>query len=195
MAKTEWKGSALLAPLPVALVTSTDGEKDNVFTVAWTGIVNSHPPKLYISVRPERHSHSLIEKTREFVLHPVPASLVKAGDGCGVYTGRKVDKFRKYHLTKEPANHVAPPVIAECPLAFECRVTDIIKLGSHDMFLADILAVDVDDSLLDEAGKLHIERADLVSFSHGEYRTMGKKLSAFGGSVKKKKTAPKASKG
>ena len=195
MAKTEWKGSALLAPLPVALVTSSDGKTQNVFTVAWTGIVNSHPPKLYISVRPERYSFELLSKSREFVLHPVPKSLVKAADGCGIYTGKKVDKFAKYKLKTEPANHVVAPVLADAPMAFECRVTDIIPLGSHHMFLADILSVDVDESLLDENGKLCMSRANLVSFSHGEYVALGKKIEGFGGSVKKKKSPQKLPKG
>ena len=191
MAKTEWKGSALLSPLPVALVTSADGDKQNVFTVAWTGIVNTHPPKLYISVRPERYSYSLIEKSREFVLHPVPKSMVKVADGCGIYTGKKVDKFAKYKLTTEPANHVSAPLLADAPLAFECRVTDIIPLGTHHMFLADILSVDVDEKLLDASGKLRMERAELISFSHGEYLAPGKKIEGFGGSVKKKKQPSK----
>ena len=191
MAKTEWKGSALLSPLPVALVTSSYGEKQNLFTVAWTGIVNTHPAKLYISVRPERYSYSLIEKSREFVLHPVPKGMVKAADGCGIYTGKKVDKFAKYKLKTEPANHVSAPLLADAPIAFECRVTDIIPLGSHHMFLADILSVDVDESLLDENGKLCMERADLIAFSHGEYFALGKKLQGFGGSVKKKKQPSK----
>ena len=195
MAKTEWKGSALLAPLPVALVTSSDGERQNVFTVAWTGIVNSHPPKLYISIRPERYSFELIEKSREFVLHPVPKSLVKAADGCGIYTGKKVDKFQKYKLGTEPANHVSAPILSAAPIAFECRVTDIIPLGSHHMFLADILSVDVDGSLLDESGKLCMARANLISFSHGEYLAPGKKIEGFGGSVKKKKQPRKPAKG
>ena len=195
MAKTEWKGSTLLAPLPVALVTSADGDKQNVFTVAWTGIVCSHPPKLYISVRPERYSFDLITKSREFVLHPATKALAKATDGCGIFTGKKVDKFQKYKLGTEPANHVSAPLLADAPLAFECRVSDIIPLGSHHMFLADILSVDVDESLLDENGKLCMERADLISFSHGEYVALGKKLQGFGGSVKKKKSPQKSPKG
>ena len=195
MAKTEWKGSTILSPLPVALVTSANGDIQNVFTVAWTGIVCSHPPKLYISVRPERYSFDLIEKSREFVLHPVPKSLAQAADGCGIYSGKKVDKFAKYKLETEPANHVSAPILSAAPIAFECRVSDIIPLGTHHMFLADILSVDVDDSLLDENGKLCMERAELISFSHGEYLAPGKKIAGFGGSVKKKKQPRKPSKG
>ena len=195
MAKVKWKGSALLAPLPVALVTSADGEKQNVFTVAWTGIVNSHPPKLYISVRPERYSFELIQKSREFVLHPATKELLAATDGCGIYTGKKVDKFKKYHLATEPADLVGAPVLTDAPMAFECRVTDILQLGSHHMFIADILQVDIEERLLDEDGKLHLERANLLSFAHGEYCPVGRKLSAFGGSVKKKKRTSKSSKG
>lgn len=195
MAKVKWKGSALLAPLPVALVTTADGEKRNILTIAWTGIVNSHPPKLYISVRPERYSFELLQASREFVLHPATKELLKATDGCGIYTGKKVDKFKKYHLATEPADLVGAPVLTDAPMAFECRVTDIIPLGSHHMFLADILQIDVEERLLDEAGKLHLERANLISFAHGEYLPVGRRLNRFGGSVKKKNSPQKSSKG
>ncbi|MBQ7172616.1 MAG: flavin reductase family protein [Clostridia bacterium] len=195
MAKVKWKGSALLAPLPVALVTVADGEKQNILTIAWTGIVNSHPPKLYISVRPERYSFEMLQASREFVLHPATKDLLAATDGCGIYSGKKVDKFKKYHLATEPADQVLAPVLSAAPMAFECRVTDVIPLGSHHMFLADILQIDIEESLLDEKGKLHLERANLISFAHGEYCPIGRKLGGFGGSVKKKKSPRKSSKG
>lgn len=195
MAKVKWKGSALLAPLPVALVTCADGEKQNILTIAWTGIVNSHPPKLYISVRPERYSFEMLQKSREFVLHPATKELLAATDGCGIYSGKKVDKFKKYHLETEQADLVAAPVLTAAPMAFECRVTDVIPLGSHHMFLADILQIDIEENLLDEKGKLHLERANLISFAHGEYLPVGRRLSSFGGSVKKKKSPKKSSKG
>ena len=187
MSKVVWKGGALSAPLPPVMVTCSDGEKDNIITIAWTGIVNTIPPKTYISVRPSRHSYNIIKESGEFVINLTPASLIKTADYCGIYTGAKVDKFAKCGLTKGEASQVSVPLIEECPLALECRVTDIIPLGSHHMFLADIVAVDVDESLLDKDGKLHLERAGLAAFAHGEYFELGKKVGNFGFSVKKKK--------
>lgn len=186
MSKIKWKGGALLAPVPPTLVACSDGEHDNVFTVAWTGIVNTVPPKTYISVRPSRYSYSLIKKSGVFTVNLVPSSLVRAADTCGVYTGAKVDKFRKCSLTREAASEIDCPMIAECPLSLECRVTDIIPLGSHDMFLADIVAVDVDESLVDEKGKLHLERAGLAAYAHGDYFELGKRIGSFGFSVAKR---------
>ena len=187
MSKVVWKGGALSAPLPPVMVTCSDGEKDNIITIAWTGIVNTIPPKTYISVRPSRHSYNIIKESGEFVINLTPASLIKTADYCGIYTGAKVDKFAKCGLTKAEASQVSVPLIEECPLALECRVTDITPLGSHHMFLADIVAVDVDESLLDKDGKLHLERAGLAAFAHGEYFELGKKVGNFGFSVKKKK--------
>ena len=180
MAKTKWRGGTLLAPVPPALVTCRDGELDNVLTIAWTGIVNSDPPKTYISVRPSRHSYNVIKNSGVFAINLTTKSLVRAADWCGVYTGAKVDKFERCRLTKEPANEINCPILAESPLVLECRVCDVVPLGSHDMFLADIVAVDVDESLLDESGKLHLERAELVAYSHGEYFELGKRLGKFG---------------
>ena len=187
MSKVSWKGGTLLGPLPPTLVTCGTMEESNVLTVAWTGIASTHPPKTYISLRPTRHSYGIIKERGEFVIHLTPASLIRAADWCGVHTGRKVDKFAKWKLTKEPASVVAAPVIAQCPLALECRVTQILPLGSHDMFLADIVAVDVDERLLDESGALRLERADLAAFAHGAYYTLGKRIGKFGFSVRKKK--------
>ena len=187
MAKTKWRGGTLLAPVPPALVTCRDGEFDNVLTIAWTGIVNSDPPKTYISVRPSRHSYNVIKNSGVFAINLTTKSLVRAADWCGVYTGAKVDKFERCRLTKEPASEINCPILAESPLVLECRVCDVVPLGSHDMFLADIVAVDVDESLLDESGKLHLERAELVAYSHGEYFELGKRLGKFGYSVAKKK--------
>ena len=187
MARKSFKAGALTAPLPPVMVTCSDGEQDNIITIAWTGIVNTIPPKTYISVRPSRHSYNIIKESGEFVINLTPASLIKTADYCGIYTGAKVNKFEKCGLTKAEASQVSVPLIEECPLALECRVTDIIPLGSHHMFLADILAVDVDDSLLDKDGKLHLERAGLAAFAHGEYFEIGKKVGNFGFSVKKKK--------
>lgn len=187
MPKVHWKGSALLSPVPPALVTCARGDKTNIITIAWTGIVNSQPPKTYISVRPTRHSYEMIRQTREFAVHLTPASLIRAADWCGVHTGAKVNKFERCRLTPEPASVISVPLIAECPLALECRVTDILPLGSHDMFLADIVAVDADESLLDGEGKLRMERADLAAYAHGDYYSLGRRLGKFGFSVAKKK--------
>ena len=187
MSKIKWKGGALIAPLPPVMVSCGDMEHSNILTVAWTGITNTIPPKTYISVRPSRHSYNIIKESGEFVLNLTPASLIKAADYCGIYTGAKVDKFAKCNLTREAASEVACPLIAECPLSIECKVTDIIPLGTHDMFMADIVAVNVEDSLLDKNGKLDLARAGLAAFAHGEYFELGKKIGYFGFSTAKKK--------
>lgn len=192
MAKIKWRGGALTAPVPPAMVSCGTMENSNIITVAWTGITNTVPPKTYISVRPSRHSYGIIKESGEFVINLTPSNLIRAADFCGVYTGAKVDKFSKCSLTKEAASEVSCPIIAESPLSLECKVTDIIELGSHHMFLADIVAVDVDDSLIDGAGKLHLERAELAAFAHGEYFELGKKIGYFGFSAaKKRKKTPK----
>ena len=187
MSKIVWKGGALAAPLPPCMVTCSDGERDNIITIAWTGIVNTIPPKTYISVRPSRHSYEMIKKSGEFVINLTPVSLIKTADYCGIHTGAKVDKFERCGLHKTAASAVSVPLIEECPLSLECKVTDVIPLGSHDMFLADVVAVDVDESLIDKAGKLHLERAGLAAFAHGEYFALGGKIGDFGFSVRKKK--------
>lgn len=190
MAKVKWRGGALLAPVPPVMVSCGDMETSNIITVAWTGILNTIPPKTYISVRPSRYSYELIKERGEFVINLSTAELIRTVDSCGVYTGRKVDKFKKYSLTKTEAFEVSAPLIGECPLSLECRVTDVVPLGSHDMFIADIVAVDVDETLLDKDGKLHLDRANLAAYAHGEYFELGKKIGSFGFSVKKKKKAP-----
>ena len=187
MAKQIWKGGALLAPLPAVLITSGDMENSNIATVAWTGIVNTIPPKTYISLRKSRYSYELIEKSREFVINLTTAEMVRKVDYCGVYTGRKVDKFQKCGFTKEAASAVAAPLIGESPLSLECRVTDMTDLGTHVMLLADILATDVDETLVDADGKLNLSRAHLAAYAHGEYFALGKKIGTFGFSAKKKK--------
>ena len=190
MAKIQWRGGAMLAPVPPALVTVSDGERDNVLTVAWTGITNTIPPKTYVSIRPSRYSYELLKKSGEFVINLTTEELVRAADFCGVHTGRKVDQFERCRLTREKANAVSCPLIAESPLSLECRVTDVLSLGSHEMFLADIVAVDVDERLLDAEGKLHLERAGLVAYAHGDYYGLGKRLGKFGFSVAKKRKHP-----
>ena len=187
MAKTKWRGGTLLAPVPPALVTCKDGDRENVLTIAWTGIVNSDPPKTYISVRPSRYSYDIIKNSGVFAINLTTRSLVRAADWCGVRTGAKLDKFERCRLLREKANEIDCPILADSPLVLECRVTDVIPLGSHDMFLSDIVAVDVDEALVDESGKLHLDRAGLVAYSHGEYFELGKRLGKFGYSVAKKK--------
>ena len=187
MAKTKWRGGTLLAPVPPALVTCKDGDRENVLTIAWTGIVNSDPPKTYISVRPSRHSYNIIKETGEFCVNLVPVNLVRAADTCGVLTGRKVDKFEKCKLTPEKCFKISAPAIAESPLTLECKLREIIPQGSHDMFIADIVATGVDESLIDEKGSLHLGRANLSAFAHGEYFELGKTVGSFGYSVRKKK--------
>ncbi len=191
MAKMKWKGGALIAPLPPVMVSCGDMEKSNIMTVAWTGIINTIPPKTYISVRPSRYSYNIIKESGEFVINLTPAKIIKAADYCGIYTGAKVDKFAKCNLGKEEANEVKCPLIAESPLSLECKVTEIVPIGTHDMFLADIVAVDVDESLLDKDGRLDLARAGLAAFAHGEYFELGKKIGKFGFSTNKKKKGSK----
>lgn len=187
MSKIHWKGSTLLAPLPPMMVSCGSMEKPNIITVAWTGILNTIPPKTYISVRPQRHSHGLIKESGEFTINLTPTHLIRAADYCGMYTGAKVDKFAKCSLTPEAGINVSCPSIAECPISLECRVSDIVSLGTHDMFIADIVTVSVDEGLLDEKGKLCLERAKLAAFAHGEYYEVGKSIGKFGFSAVKKK--------
>ena len=186
MEKVTWQGGALVAPVPPVMVSLGDMEKSNIITVAWCGITNTVPPKTYISVRPSRYSYEILKEKREFVINLTPSSLAKKADWCGTYTGRKVDKFEKCSFTKEKASKIDAPMIGECPISIECKVTDIIPLGSHDMFLADIVAVNVEKSLL-EGDKLCINRAHLCAFAHGEYYKLGERIGKFGFSVKKKK--------
>lgn len=195
MSKIKLKGGALLAPLPPVMVSCGSGESANILTVAWTGILNTVPPKTYIAVRPRRHSHALIKESGEFVLNLTPASLVWAADFCGMYTGAKVNKWEKCHLTPVAAEEVSAPLIGECPLSLCCKVTEIRSEGTHDLFFADIVGVYAEDGLMDENGKLHLERADLCAYAHGEYFALGKRLGVFGFSAaKKKKKAPVKSK-
>lgn len=187
MSKIKWKGGALLAPVPPALVSCGTQEKPNALTVAWTGILNTHPPKTYVSVRPSRYSYGLIKESGEFVINLTTSKLVKAADLCGVRSGRDMDKFEKCGITAEPSAEVSAPSIAESPVSLECRVTDTVPLGTHDMFIADIVAVTVDESLLSEDGKLHLEKCGLAAYAHGDYYELGKRIGSFGFSVRKKK--------
>ena len=187
MNKIKFRGGAMLAPTPPVMVSCGTAECANIITVAWTGITNTVPPKAYISVRPTRHSYSIIKESGEFVINLTPAALVRAADYCGTYTGAKVDKFKKCNLTKLQVEELAAPLIAEAPISLCCRVTNILPLGSHDMFLADIVAVYANEELLDDKGKLHMAKAGLCAYAHGEYFALGKRIGTFGFSAKKKK--------
>ncbi len=186
MEKVVWKGGALLAPVPPVMVSCGPLERPNIITVGWTGITNTIPPKTYISLRPERYSTPLIRESGVFVVNLTNSPLVRAADFCGVRSGKNVDKFAEMKLTAEPGPATGCPMIAESPLSMECRVTDVIPMGSHDMFLADIVSVLVNPVYLDEAGKLHLDRCGLAAYAHGEYFELGRKLGSFGFSVRKK---------
>ena len=184
--KQIWKPGTLVAPIPPMLVSCGSMDAPNILTAAWCGNTNSIPPKAYVSIRPERYSYDLVRESGEFVLNLPTEKLIRAVDWCGVRSGRDCNKFEEMKLTAAPCSAVAAPQIAESPITLECRVCQIVPLGSHDMFLADIVAVNVDDSLLDATGALHIERAGLVAYAHGQYFALGKSLGHFGFSVKKK---------
>lgn len=185
--KLQWKPGTLLAPAPPALVSCGDFSGEyNVLTAAWTGIVCSDPPMTYVSVRPERYSHHLIVQQGEFVINLPCEQIAKAVDLCGVKSGRDGDKFALSGLTPEPAFCVKAPAITECPVSLECRVKEILHLGSHDMFLSEIVAVDVDPRFVDEKGALHMEKCGILAYAHGAYFALGKQLGTFGFSVRKK---------
>lgn len=192
MSRAVWPGAAVLAPVPACLVTSEcDGVK-NVFTVAWTGTVCTRPPITYISVRPERYSYGLIKKSGVFVINFVTDNLVRDADWCGVKSGRDVDKFAEMGLTVESSPTLGLPMLVDSPVALECRVREVKPLGSHDMFLADIVGVSVDESVVDEKGALDLGRCDLAAYAHGGYYALGEQLGTFGFSVKKKRSARKS---
>jgi len=187
MSKTVMKPGCMLGPLPAALVSCADKEgKSNLITAAWCGIANSEPPMAYVSIRPERFSHHMIEETGEFVINLTTEEMARGTDLCGVKSGRDTDKWKLGGFTPAKAACVSCPIVEESPVSIECRVTEVLHLGSHDMFLSEILAVDADDRFFDEKGAFKLEDAGLISYIHGAYFTQGKKLGTFGYSVKKK---------
>ncbi len=193
MAKQVWKGGNMLYPLPAVMVScaSGAGEKD-IVTVAWAGTVCTNPPMLSISLRPERHSYHIIRESGEFVVNLVTSRLQRACDWCGVRSGRDYDKWAECRLTAEPAAKLElAPAIAESPVNIECRVRDVLELGSHHLFMADVIAVQVEEGLLDARGKLDLARANLTAYSHGEYFELGRNLGSFGYSVRKRKPGPR----
>lgn len=188
MGKRSFKGGAMLNPVPAVMV-SCGSRKPNIITIAWTGIVNSNPPMTYISVRKARYSHNIIENTGEFVINLCSEELAFATDFCGVRSGRDTDKFKEMKLTPERAEIVRCPMIKESPVNIECRVREIIELGSHDMFIADILKVHVDEQYIDRSGRIRLDQASLVAYNHGEYFGLKRQpIGKFGFSVMKPKT-------
>lgn len=187
MAKQIWKPGNMLYPVPAVMVScQREGDKPNIITVAWAGTICSSPAMLSISVRKERYSYDIIKQTGEFVVNLVTKDLVYATDYCGVKSGRNVDKFKEMNLTPQESQFVKAPGIKESPVNLECRVTQIIPLGTHDMIMAEILGVKVDDKYMDEDGKFCLNDTELVAYSHGEYFTLGEKVGKFGYSVQKK---------
>ena len=188
MGKQVWKPSTLLNPVPVVLITCADESgKANIITVAWAGTVNSEPPMLSVSIRKERYSYGLIKQKGQFAVNLTTERMAFATDICGVKSGRDVDKVELAKLTPTKASVIDVPIIKESPVSLECVVKDTVDLGSHDMFIAEIVAVDVDENLLNEKGKLMLDRAGLICYSHGKYWALGKELGFFGFSVAKKK--------
>ena len=190
MDKIDFKGSVILNPVPVVLITSKNNEgKTNVFTVGWTGTINTKPPMLYISIRPERLSYEYIKESMEFVVNLPGSDLVKKVDYCGVRSGKKNDKITEMGFTLKQRLNISTPYIDECPVNIECKVTNILPLGTHDMFIAEVVGSHVNEDLLDEKGKIHFENANMMAYCHGEYFPLSKKpIGSFGFSVMKKKT-------
>ena len=191
MSKVTWKPGTFLYPLPVVMVSCGTMEKANIITVAWTGIINTDPAMVYISVRPTRHSYNIIKESGEFVINLTTNDLAYATDWCGVKTGAQVDKFKEMHLTKEKAKFVKCPMIKESPVSVECKVKEIKELGSHHMFVAEVLGINADEKYIDEKGAFDISKCDLITYANGKYFSLGKKIGKFGYSVQKNKKTRK----
>ena len=191
MAKVTWKPGTFLYPLPAVMVSCGTMEKSNIITVAWTGILNTDPAMVYISVRPSRYSYNLIKEQGEFVINLTNKDLARATDWCGVKSGEKIDKFKEMKLHKDKAKFVKCPMIKESPVSVECRVKEIKELGTHHMFLAEVLAINSDEKYIDEKGAFDISKCDLIAYSNGHYYQLGKKIGKFGFSVQKKKKSLK----
>ena len=189
MEKITWKPGNMLYPLPAVMVSCADrAGNDNILTIAWTGTICSNPPMLSISVRKERHSYPMIHESGEFVVNLTTEDLVFATDYCGVKSGRDVDKWKEMNLTRESGEVVKAPMIKESPVNIECRVTEEKDLGSHVMFLAEVVSVHVDKAYMDDQQKFHLDKANPIVYSHGTYFGMGRELGTFGYSVKKSNT-------
>ncbi|WP_321370198.1 flavin reductase family protein [uncultured Draconibacterium sp.] len=192
MARTYWKPGTIVYPLPAVMVSCGENpEEYNIITIAWTGTINSDPPMCYISVRPGRHSYDIIKRTGEFVINLTTEKLAKATDWCGCRSGRKYNKWKEMNLTPAPAKMVKAPIIDESPVNIECRVKDIVELGSHHMFISEVVSVSVDDTYMNEEQAFSFSKANPLVYSHGHYFGMGKRIGKFGWSVEKKKTKKK----
>ena len=194
MSKVQWKGGTFIYPIPAVMVSCGTMEESNIITVAWTGILNTNPAMCYISVRPERYSHDIIKENGEFAINLTTRQLAYATDWCGVKSGRDVDKFKEMKLTKEKANIISVPLIKESPVSVECKVKEIVPLGSHDMFVAEIVAIDADEKYIDEKGAFDISKCDLIAYANGGYYPLESKIGKFGYSVQKKNKTAKNSK-
>ena len=188
MAKKVWKPGTFVYPIPAALITSGDMENSNILTVAWTGIMNTNPAIVYISVRPERYSYNLIKENKEFAINLTNKDLAFATDWCGVRSGAKYDKFKEMKLTKEKAEFIKAPLIKESPVSIECKVIEEKTYGSHTTFIAEVLSIDADEKYMDENGAFDISKCELIAYANGGYYVLGKKIGKFGYSVEKKKT-------
>ena len=187
MKRLDFKPGTLMSPLPAVMVSVGDETENNIITVAWTGILSSDPARAYVSVRPSRHSHKFLVERGEFVINLTTEQLARATDYAGIYTGAKVNKFEKCHLTPVKSKCVSAPTIEESPLSLECKVFDVMHSGTHDVFMADIVNVSCREELLDENGKICLDRAHLIAYAHGEYFSLGKRVGRFGFSAAKKK--------
>ena len=195
MGKQIWKPGNMLYPLPVVMVSMADQKGNyNIITIAWTGTICTNPPQVSISVRPERYSYNILKETGEFVINLPSRELTYATDYCGVKSGRDVDKFKELNLTPLKAQQVSAPLIGECPVSIECKVKNVIPLGSHDLFVAEVVAVHADERYMDEKGKFRLELADPIVYLHGDYFTCGEKVGSFGYSVRKKNSGAGQSK-
>lgn len=187
MSRQQWKPGNMLYPVPAIMVTcKRQGERPNIITVAWAGTICTNPPMVSVSLRPERYSYDIIKETGEFVINLTDEDLAYATDFCGVKSGRDIDKFKETHLTPIEMEHVSVPGIGESPVIIECKVMEIKELGSHHMFMAQVVGVSVDEKYMKETGKFDLNFSRLISYSHGAYYTLGRKIGKFGYSVKKK---------
>ena len=187
MSKVMWKPGTFVYPIPAVMVSCGNMEKSNIITVAWTGIINTNPAMCKISVRPEIHSYNIIKETGEFVINLTNKDLTYATDWCGVKSGKNVDKFKEMKLTKEKCNFVSCPAIKESPVSVECKVKEIKELGSHHMFMAEVLSINASEEYIDEKGAFDISKCDLIAYANGKYFELGNQVGKFGYSVQKKK--------
>lgn len=191
MSRKIWKAGTFIYPIPAVLISCGTMKESNIFTVAWTGIINTNPAMVYISVRPSRYSYNLIKNTKEFVINLTNKELSFATDWCGVRSGKDYDKFKEMKLHKEKGKFVKCPLIKESPVAVECRVKEIVELGSHHMFIAEVLSIDADEKYIDDKGSFDISKCNLIAYANGGYYPLGKKIGKFGYSVQKKRNGKK----